>query len=578
MMIRRLLLTVLLAQITLSQGGSPGSIQGIVVNSYTDLPFPGASVELLGIQHGRVLSRTVRTDSKGEFQFPNVPPGSGYQIVVTGERILATGYGQKNRNEPWVALTLDSGENLRDLKIPVQPMAMIRGRVVDSQGRGLFGARVVALTPTYRSGRRLLQGTIPAITNSRGDYQFSSLSAGVYYLRVTPQNTDTAAITLLSTPARFDHASGNGPNGTTSNPEGYPMTYFPSSVDVEFAKPVNLSAGGDADDIDITVTRVKTGRVRGAVTYDGATVLNGQVILQRERTAAESTWTRFAEIREGQFDIRGVLPGSYMVWTRSAESKLWGRTTVTVRGGETSSIGVKVSPAPDISGKLSIEDWTETVVPDFTQLTVYLVPHAFEPVDISLQRSEVPIPVQNITASADGRFTFRSVPPWDYTVVVQPTGGTIPNSSVLGRLYVKSVLNGSTDVADKGLHLASTFDGGLDILLSQDSGGLNGRVLDERGEDGGGARVVFVPDARHRWDLYVSLTASSTGRFQVQGLTPGRYKVFAWGDVLPGSWFDPEFLRPYEERGLPVQIAPGTAEYVELKRVPSGDQVPPLSR
>ena len=141
------------------------------------------------------------------------------------------------------------------------------------------------------------------------------------------------------------------------------MTYFPSSVDVEFAKPVNLSAGGDADDIDITVTRVKTGRVRGAVTYDGATVLNGQVILQRERTAAESTWTRFAEIREGQFDIRGVLPGSYMVWTRSAESKLWGRTTVTVRGGETSSIGVGVSPAPDISGKLSIEDWTETVVP-----------------------------------------------------------------------------------------------------------------------------------------------------------------------------------------------------------------------
>jgi hypothetical protein len=570
MMIRRLLLTVLLAQIALSQGGGAGSIQGVVVNGYTDLPFPGASVELLGIQHGRVLSRAVRTDSKGEFQFSNVQPGSGYQIVVTGERLLATAYGQKNRNEPWVALTLEPGETLRDLKIPVHPMASIRGRVVDNQGRGLFGARVVALTPAYRGARRVLQGSIAAVTNSRGDYQFSNMPAGVYYIRVTPQNTETAAQTLLSTPARFDSASENGPNGTTSNPEGYPLTYFPSTVAVELAKPINLGTGGDADNTDITVTRVKTGRVRGAVTYDGATVLTGQVILQREETAAESSWTRVAEIREGQFDVRGVLPGSYIAWTRTGDNKLWGRTTVTVRGGETSSIGVKVSPAADISGKLSIEDWTEPVAPDFTQLAVYLVPHAFAPVDISLQRNEVALPTKGITASADGQFTFRGVPPWDYNVVVQPTGTALPNSnsSSIRRLYAKSILNGNSDVADKGLEIGSTFDGTLDILLSQDSGGLNGRVLDEGRENGGSARVVLVPEARHRWDLYLALMASSTGRFQLDGVTPGRYKIFAWRDAPSGSWYDPDFLHAYEDRGLPVQIAPGSAEYVELKRIP----------
>lgn len=570
MIIRRLGLALLLVQIALSQGGIAGSFQGVVVNGYNGLPFPGATVELLGIQHGRVLSRTVRTDSKGEFQFPNVPPGSGYEIVVTGERLLATAYGQNSRNEPWVALTLDPGEAVRDLRINVQPLAYIRGRVVDNQGRGLFGARVAVLAPTYRSSRRTLQVYQTQVTNSRGDYQFSSMVAGVYYLRVTPTNSDPAANTLLSTPSQFDRNSQGGPNGTISNPEGYPVTYFPSTVDVEFAKPVNLAAGGDADNTDITVTRVRTGRVRGAVTYDGATVQTGQVILQREGTAAESSWTRLADIREGQFDVRAVLPGAYVLWTRSGEgaARLWGRTTVNVRGGETNTVGVKVAPAPDIPGKLVIEGWMDPTAPDFTQLTVYLVPGALLPVDLSLPRNDLVVPAQSLTVSADGHFTFRGVPPWNYSVIVQAAGTTLSNASSLRRVYVKSIRNKDSDIADQGLQLASTFDGDLDILLAMDSGGLDGRVL-EAGRDGGGAaRVVLVPEARHRHDLYVALVASSTGRFELQGIAPGSYKVFAWKDAPSGSWYDPDYLSAYEDRGLPVQIAPGSAEYVELKRMP----------
>jgi hypothetical protein len=131
---------------------------------------------------------------------------------------------------------------------------------------------------------------------------------------------------------------------------------------------------------------------------------------------------------------------------------------------------------------------------------------------------------------------------------------------------VKSIRNGDSDVADKGLHLTSVFEGTLDIVLGLDSGGLDGRVLDEARESG--ARVVLVPEARHRRDLYFALVASSTGRFQLQGIPPGNYKVFAWKDAPNGSWYDPDFLQAYEDRGLPVQIAPGSAEYVELKRVP----------
>jgi len=229
---------------------------------------------------------------------------------------------------------------------------------------------------------------------------------------------------------------------------------------------------------------------------------------------------------------------------------------------------VKVSPAADISGKLSIEGWTEAIAPDFTQLAVHLVPDDFTPIDLSLPHNEMAMPAPNVTVSADGRFTFRSVPPWDYIVVVKAAGDNLPNASSLQRLYVKSIRNRESDIADKGIQLASTFDGTLDVLLALDSGGLDGRVLDEGRDTGGAARVVLVPEARHRRDLYIALTSSSTGRFQLQGIAPGNYKIFAWKDAPSGSWYDPDFLVAYENRGLPVEIEPGSAEYVELKRIP----------
>jgi hypothetical protein len=229
---------------------------------------------------------------------------------------------------------------------------------------------------------------------------------------------------------------------------------------------------------------------------------------------------------------------------------------------------VKVSPPPDISGKFVIEGWTDPSAPDFTQLAIHLVPDALLPVDLSLPHNDLVMPSQSLAVSADGRFTFRGVPPWDYTIIVQAAGSTLPSASSLRRLYVKSIRNGDLDIADKGLHLASTFEGGLDVLLSLDSGGLDGRVLTDERDTGGAARVALVPEDRHRRDLYLALLASPTGRFELQGIAPGSYKIFAWKDAPPGSWYDPDFLQIYEDRGLPVQIAPGSAEYVELKRMP----------
>jgi hypothetical protein len=564
MIFRRVVLILLIAQMAVSQGGGAGSIHGVVVNDYSGNPYVEASVELLGVQRGRVFSRIVRTNAKGEFQFTDVPAGSGYQIIVTGERLQPTAYGQRTWNEPWIPIQVEPGEQVRDLRISVQPLAAIRGRVVDSQGKGLLGARVVALRPVYQT-RRTLQGSTTAITNSHGDYQFLSMPAGVYYLRAFPQSSDPAANMVLSTPSRVDRSPQSNQSLVVKDPEGYPVTYFPSTVNIESAKPIDLKAGGSADNADIVVTRVRTSRVRGTVTHEGKPVSAGQVLLQRQATAADSSWTRVSEITEGQFEMRGVLPGSYIAWARTGEpeKRLWSRIPVEIRPAETNTIAIRVSPAPDISGKLSFDGATDST-PDFTQLGVYLIPEALMPVDFTLQRVELGVPARTVTPSADGSFTFRGVAPWDYRVVVSVPPNA-PNAASLGRVYLKSARHKGSDTANDGLRVTTEFEGSLDLTLALDSGGLDGRVLNETKESAGSARVVLIPDARHRLDRYLAVAASATGRFQMPGIPPGKYKIFAWKDAPTGAWYDPDFLQTYEDRARPVEILPGSAEFVELQ-------------
>ena len=40
------------------------------------------------------------------------------------------------------------------------------------------------------------------------------------------------------------------------------------------------------------------------------------------------------------------------------------------------------------------------------------------------------------------------------------------------------------------------------------------------------------------------------------GLAPGTYKVFAWEGAYSSSWLNDAFLARYEDKGLPVEVAP----------------------
>jgi hypothetical protein len=66
------------------------------------------------------------------------------------------------------------------------------------------------------------------------------------------------------------------------------------------------------------------------------------------------------------------------------------------------------------------------------------------------------------------------------------------------------------------------------------------------------------------------LQADATGKFNMDGIAPGDYKLFAWEAVPNGAWMNAEFLARYEGRGVAVSVTPtgSTPAKPELKVIP----------
>jgi protocatechuate 3,4-dioxygenase beta subunit len=549
-------LVILLAALFLPQNS--GSIEGVVVYGSTDRPVANAQLELTQIEGGRVVSRMANADSEGRFSFRNLPGGDGYQLVVRGSGLRATAYGQRTLADPWKPINLDQGQQLKDVRITAQAVSQMRGRVLDNTGKPLANARVLAMTPVYVGGRRQLQNERNAQTDLRGEFRFLDLDPGLYYVRVRPQN-DSEVEALFEKPTEWDQFSSDRRGIPFSRePEGYPTVYYPGTS-IEAAKVIVLTDGQRQDDLTITVTKVRTSRVRGRTLDEASSRLApSRVTLVPVDSSPDSSWARSFNAKDGNFDFRAVQPGDYFLTalTTGTNPPMSRRMKVTIRSGENPTFDVPVSSLPDIDGQIAIEGPAGEGA-DLSSVSISLIANTTGPADLTIPHANIGTGGIGAIAAKDGKFSFTSVVPADYRVVV----------SKVPRTYVKTIRLDNDDVLERGVRLLDNQHRRLNIVLGTDPGRVDGRVLNEKGQDASGARVVMVPAARHRRDLYIAGLSSSTGRFQMD-VPPGRYKVFAWEGPPEGAWTDPDFLSFYEERGVMVDVASEGSEFVEVKLIP----------
>jgi membrane-associated protease RseP (regulator of RpoE activity) len=156
---------------------------------------------------------------------------------------------------------------------------------------------------------------------------------------------------------------------------------------------------------------------------------------------------------------------------------------------------------------------------------------------------------------------FSNVPPGDYLFDISQ--GVLRDD--MRRLHVKSVRLGSNDALETINIPPGTNDVVLEVVLTTQTGTVDGIALGRAGDPAANATVVLVPtNARKRTPRYQAVVTGSDGKFRFQEIPPGDYKLFAWEDIETGAWENAEFMRAYESRGRAVRVAEGSREEVPL--------------
>jgi hypothetical protein len=274
----------------------------------------------------------------------------------------------------------------------------------------------------------------------------------------------------------------------------------------------------------------------------------------------------------GEFEVRDVAAGSYwlMVQTQPLPAVSGGaapadpvsilssinRAQVAVEvDRDIENLPVVVIPGITIPGHIRIEGNPPTGPNPYARFTPMLQNGSGSFLTAALQG------IAPARPAADGTFSMTKITPGDYRLVVN---GLDPN------MYIKDAHIDRGD-ALQGISIGDRVDGTLEIVLSTNAGEVDGTTVDTAGKPVGGVTVVLIPDrSRNRIDLYKTAVSGANGRFVLRGITPGDYKLFAWEDIEPFSYFDSDVLMPFEAKGKPVHILENSKEAAEVKIIPAG--------
>jgi hypothetical protein len=135
--------------------------------------------------------------------------------------------------------------------------------------------------------------------------------------------------------------------------------------------------------------------------------------------------------------------------------------------------------------------------------------------------------------------------------------------------YVKQIMFGKRIVKDDVISVAKGVNPALEVTVSSRGARMQGSVADKDGLPAAGVWDVAVPDEARRTTLrlFKSQTTDQYGNFDLHGLAPGEYKLFAWEGVENNAWEDEGFLKPFEPQGAKLEVRDVVSTRVNLTAI-----------
>jgi hypothetical protein len=161
---------------------------------------------------------------------------------------------------------------------------------------------------------------------------------------------------------------------------------------------------------------------------------------------------------------------------------------------------------------------------------------------------------------ADGSFDLRDVGLRDYVLSL--------SSQQAADFYIESARYGTDDPLSGWFTPVDDAQRRLEIVVGTSFGDLTGRVVANEGA-WAGAMVTLVPDGDRigRSDLYRSIPTDGEGRYRLERVPVGRYRLFAWNRIPDGAVENADFMLPYRGRGQPVTVEANGSGEVDLRLI-----------
>ena len=491
--------TTLLAQTPSKQAAAKiprGTISGRI--TIKDKPAAGVLVGLRryeGLNPFEQLPKAF-TDQDGVYRITNVSAGSYHVITATPAYVSA----QSDYNVQPIVVNED--ENVEGVNFSLVRGGVITGKVTDADGRpviqmrvDIFRADLLDRQPPVRQMYPVNSGT----TDDRGIYRVFGLLAGKYKVGA----------------GRSDEFTG----GFNTSQRMYKQIFHPDVSDSAKATTIEVSEGGEAKDVDITLGRtMQTYSVSGHVINNdtGLPVPNVRYGLSRIiGEQSEYVNSSIAANERGDFITEGLLPGKYAIiqYTNETNELRLETTTFDVVDQDVTDLAIKLAKGASISGVVVLESDDKAARSKLVELQL----RGFMSVAAGYGNS-----VSSII-SADGGFHFGGLQNGVLNISVTEKNMPFPPKGfAISRLERDGVTIPRLQVKD-GESIT-----GVKVFISYGTASLRGVVTVENG--------VLPPNAR----LFVRITrpgesnsnirppqVDSRGHFIAEGLPAGVYDVTA---------------------------------------------------
>jgi len=563
---------------------------GLPLEFLSSLPPEQAQSLLRSQQITEITEKTVLSDTEGKFIFESLRPGT-YTLEASRSGFVTTLFGRKGAYGRETPIILAAGQKLKDIQLPMIPAGNISGTILDRNGEPISLAVVQALKYGYSQNGRGLQVVQSVTTNDLGEYRLFWLPPGSYLVSALPPASGSQANGIGRSDSQLREM--NNPIGASVRPsvtsrmlgdgtfaEETPITlYYPGTAVSAEAALVAVRAAETVSGVNITANPVPVHRIRGVTLNANGQPESMSIALVPKDLARTSRLTESSRSNsDGTFELTGVTSGSYFLLgaqgmalssgvhsVDTSGTASAGLIELTVGNSDISNVRLSASAGFTLKGRILQEGSSPPENSSNTGRLINLTPI-------------IPLmPGDSVPIARDDTFVFPNVLPGDYQIDFFSQAGDRNGQTSSVRVGAKDVMNGviksvrlgGQEVTTDGIHVRSRPEGELTIVISTETGKLQGRVVNGRREPASNATIVVVPEPsqRHRTNLFFGPKPDAVGKFSID-VPPGHYKVFAWEDVEPLAWFDADFMQAYESRGQSVTIGSGSTETVEVEIFP----------